>query len=310
MTVPSCRAAGFAERPIPAGSVVVPEKMEHGAAGAVVARILETAALLRRAEPAAVPVAFWDFDGTLLEGDCVDGFRRSDGAGYAGLVERAILGGLCPAYAEADGVARCERDFRELMSRDGRAAAYAFQSLIFAGAAEERLRSHARAAFATDVGDWIFAEALAWWRQLEAAGVRCWVLSASPDFFVKGAAAALGVPESRCTGMRLHTDEGGILRGDLMGPVMVGQGKTQRLHDLLADMATAEPGRSFFPVAAFGNDPVSDGPMIEAVRQTPLPAGQAHGIYVNLAGPAIDANAATVRFRPRPALRPSPEVVE
>jgi HAD superfamily phosphoserine phosphatase-like hydrolase len=250
--------------------------------------------------PEAVPVAFWDFDGTLLEGDCVDGYWRGDGAGYGGLVERAILGGLCPAYAGAEGVVRCERDFRALLRAQGKAAAYAFQSQIFAGVPEAPLLAAARTVFDAELSGWLFAEALAWWRALERAGVRCWVLSASPEFFVKAAAAHLGVPEARCTGMRLQREPDGRLRAELAGPPTVGEGKTRRMHQLLAEMAAAEPGRAFLPVAAFGNDVVSDGPMIEAVRRAVLPAGEAVGVYVNLPEPLPDgAGCEQARFRPR-----------
>jgi len=270
--------------------------------GGIAGRILETAARLRAVRPAAVPVAFWDLDGTLLEGDCVDGFRRSDGEGYAGLVERAIAGGLCPAYPDAGGYARCERDFGALKQAEGRAVAYGFQSRIFAGASEAVLKEHARRAFTEDLGPWFFAEALGWWRRLEEAGVRCWVLSASPDFFVKGAAEALGVPEERCTGMRLEPGSPGILGSAILGPLMFGAGKVQRMNELLARMVAAEPDRAFYPVAAFGNDVASDGPMLEAVRRSRLPAGEPLGVFVNLSSPApADHVPAPLILRPRAA---------
>lgn len=269
--------------------------------GKRVAEAIVMAALqMRRVRPEVVPVAFWDFDGTLLEGDCVDGFVRGDGAGYAGLVERAILAGLCPAYAGAEGVRRCERDFRALIGTEGKAVAYAFQSQIFAGVPEPQLVAAARAVFDTELAGWLFAEAMACWRALERAGVRCWVLSASPEFFVRAAATHLGVPEERCTGMRLQREPDGRLRGELAGPPTVGDGKVRRMRQLLGEMTDAEPGRAFLPVAAFGNDLVSDGPMIEAVRRADLPAGEAVGVYVNLPEPLPErAECVQVRFRPR-----------
>ena len=269
-------------------------------AARVVATVVTAAERLRRVTPEAVPVAFWDFDGTLLEGDCVDGHWRGDGAGYAGLLERAIRGGLCPAFAGADGVARCEREYRARLASEGKAAAYAFQSQIFAGMPEAPLVAAARAAFEKELAGWLFAEALAWWRALEGAGVRCWVLSASPEFFVRAAAGVLGVPEVRCTGMRLQRDPDGRLRRELAGPATVGEGKVRRMRELLGEMQAAEPGRAFLPVAAFGNDPQSDGPMIEAVGRGELPAGEAVGVYVNLPEPLPAGVAGVpVRFRPR-----------
>jgi phosphoserine phosphatase len=268
---------------------------------AVVGRVLATADDLRREVPAAVPVAFWDFDGTLLEGDCVDGYRRGDGAGYAGLMERMILAGLCPAYAGAAGVARCEREVVERKQRDGRGLAYAFQTQIFGGVAEAEIRALARLAFEREIGDWLFAEALAGWRRLEAAGVRCWVISASADFFVKEAAARLGVGEERCVGMRVRRAADGRLSDALEGPLLFGAGKAERMRELLAGMAAAEPERVFLPVAGFGNDPESDGPMLEAVCQTVLPAGRSVGVLVNVPAPAARGGVVHVPCRPRPA---------
>jgi len=275
---------------------------EAGALAHVVHRILESTAALRRDNPSAVPLAFWDFDGTLLEGDCIDGYHRNDGTGYTGLVERAILAGLCPAFAGADGAARCEHEFLELLHTQGKPAAYAFQTRIFAGMPAAPLRWLAQQAFDSELGGWLFAEARAAWHLLESSGVRCWVLSASPDFFVKAAASHLGVPDSRCLGMRPHLRPDGIFDAALDGPIMVGDGKTARLRSLLAELAAAQPEHAFHPVAAFGNDRISDGPMIDAVRLSSLPAGHPVGVLVNAKAPAQnggDTGPLTIPLAPR-----------
>lgn len=277
--------------PGPNPSAAIPAPDAHaGALESVVARILESAAALQRADPRAVPLACWDFDGTLLEGDCIDGYRRSDGTGYTGLVERAILAGLCPGYEGAEGAARCEHEFLELLRTRGKPAAYTFQTLLFAGMPAAPLRHLAQQAFDLELGGWLYAEARAAWHRLEAAGVQCWVLSASPDFFVKAAACHLGVPDARCLGMRPRLQPDGTIDTSLEGPVMVGEGKTARLRSLITELAAEQPEHSFHPVAAFGNDPISDGPMIDAVRESTLPGGRPVGVLVNSRTPAPDAH--------------------
>jgi len=266
----------------------------------VTERIIAAADALRAHDPRALPVACWDLDGTLLEGDCVDGYCRPDGAGYMGLVERAIRGGLCPAYAEADGATRCDREFRDILRREGRATAYAFQSQIFAGAAEPPLQSLATDAFAIEMADWLFVEARACWHQLEAHGIECWIVSASPEFFVQAAAAWLGVPSSRGLGMRLERGADGRLGERLDGPVMFGEGKTVRLHSMLSGHLASDPSRVRYPIAAFGNDLESDGPMLAEVSQTRLPAGRPLAVYVNVAPADPSPDSVCVRFSPRP----------
>jgi phosphoserine phosphatase len=273
-----------------------------GPPSSVFDRIIGLADLVRQADDSVVPVAFWDLDGTLLEGDCVDGYRRRDGAGYAGMVERAIDGGLCPAFAASGGMRAYLAEYRRRRRRDGRAAAYTFQSLIFAGAAMGPLKELARRVFSEELAPWFFADALDGWKRLEGAGVRCWVVSASPDFFVRGAASVLGVPEDRCVGMRLRRapDDSSLLP-ELDGPALFGQGKAHCVRRLLDDMAAAQPGRRFLPVAAFGNDPESDGPMLEEVRQRSAPSGASVGALINVPRPAPAPGITHLRFSRRPS---------
>jgi hypothetical protein len=42
---------------------------EETHADGIIARVLENAAKVRTADPDAVPMAFWDFDGTIIKGD-------------------------------------------------------------------------------------------------------------------------------------------------------------------------------------------------------------------------------------------------
>ncbi|MDB6071271.1 MAG: hypothetical protein JWL81_2442, partial [Verrucomicrobiales bacterium] len=127
------------------------------------------------------------------------------------------------------------------------------------------------------------------WRQLEAGGVICQVISASPDFFIKGAATVLGVPEDRLHGLRLGKNTEGILLADTLEPVTIGPGKARLLHDLLAAHG---PGAAR-AIAGFGNDFITDGPMLEAVAASILPAGRPYAALVNQALPAGSA----ARFR-------------
>ena len=43
----------------------------------VIARVLENVAKLNAADPEAVPMAFWDFDGTIIKGDVSEGLTEN-----------------------------------------------------------------------------------------------------------------------------------------------------------------------------------------------------------------------------------------
>ena len=79
--------------------------------------ILATAAALRTAHPEAEAVAFWDFDGTLFEGDCSEGFLSGDGTRIAGLAESAVLAGWSRQYPAEGGFDRFWQDYRARMGR-------------------------------------------------------------------------------------------------------------------------------------------------------------------------------------------------
>lgn len=201
------------------------------------------AAALRKAQPEAVPLAIWDFDGTLFEGDCSEGFSSMDKEEVPGLVQGAGEAGLSPWYPAAGGFDRCWQDYRSIMQRDGVAAACTHIVRIFAGTPEAALRDLAVREFSGRLRPWFFAGALELWRELEAGGVRCVVISASADFFIKGAAGVLGVPANRLPGLRPATAGDGILTPAPVEPLTIGPGKAALLRQVLDHRGTGRQPR-------------------------------------------------------------------
>jgi HAD superfamily phosphoserine phosphatase-like hydrolase len=261
---------------MPPSPVVMPPSQVGG-------EILTCAGALRAACPEAEPVAFWDFDGTLFEGDCSEGFTRAGHGRIAGLVECAIAEGWSQAYPAAGGFARCWEAYQTTMRETGTAAAYLQLVRVFAGAPEGALRELAEREFASRLRPWFFAGALELWAELEAGGVSCMVISASADFFIKGAAGVLGVPADRLHGVRLAAGADGILTPDAVEPVTIGTGKAALLQDLLS---APVPRGKRYAVAAFGNDFFTDGPMLEAAASSILPVGAPVAALVNARAPA------------------------
>lgn len=262
-------------------SILPPPPAPETPAGGIADEILASAAALRAASPDAQPMAFWDFDGTLFQGDCSEGFKTGmGGPRVAGLAEAAVLAGWSRRYPAAAGMQGFWLDYRNLMRREGHAAAYLHLAQAFAGAPETKLLALAGEEFRSHLQPWFFREALALWHLLEAGGVRCEVISASPDFFVKGASSVLGVPPERLHGLRLLNTDEGLLTSWPMEPLTIGAGKAAVLREILSETAGGQPGERF-AVAGFGNDLVTDGPMLEAVASATLPAGTPFAALVN-----------------------------
>ena len=252
---------------------------------AVEAELRETCRALAAADPTAVPVAFWDFDGTLFQGDCSEGFPVSAGGRVAGLVEEAVTAGLSARYRGREGFFQCWEDYQRTMTERGTAEAYAFFVRVFAGASSADLLALARESFDGRLRRWFYDDALRLWSGLEAAGARNFVISASADFFVKGAAAVLGVAPDRLHGVRLTEDAAGALGDGVTAPLTFGEGKAERMRDLLAEMDAAEPDKNFHTIAAFGNHWSTDGPLLEAAARHRPPAGAPLAVLVNAPAP-------------------------
>ena len=75
-------------------------------ADGIIARILENAAKIKAVRPQAVPMAFWDFDGTIIKGDISEGCDVVDGKVvmlYKGLIQKTIEAGLNSVYPPKGG---------------------------------------------------------------------------------------------------------------------------------------------------------------------------------------------------------------
>ncbi len=244
----------------------------------VVAAVLATVAKVKAAQPDAVPMAFWDFDGTILKGDITLGGEWLDTPKlYKGLAERAVEEGFCPA-AERDAVwRRFAEGGDDGAGRLGRLLLVPFVSGLFAGQSYSRLLAFGEAECTRVYRKWLFASSLEVLRALEAAGVENHIISASPEVFVKSAAAMLGLPPGRINGTRLELD-GDAITSRIVRPIPYGSGKT----DVLRGIVAARKGG--VPVAAFGNSYAADGDFLSYVAGNAELPGGAVGVAVMING--------------------------
>ena len=250
-------------------------------ADGIIARILENAAKIKAASPQAVPMAFWDFDGTIIKGDISEGCDVVDGKVvmlYKGLIQKTIEAGLNSVYPPQGGWGQYwEKDYPRLRNGIGRWLAWPFNAQMYYGQSAAALDAFCSAECEKLYRKWYFASSMKIWRALEKAGVENYVVSASPEIFVRNAAQSLGVPSSRCRGIRVAID-GDYVTTKIIYPIPNGEGKVENVRELVG----ARPNG--VAIAAFGNSYSTDGAFLRYIATYPSLPGGAKGTAVMING--------------------------
>src|ERR1035438_8251834 len=97
-------------------AVCVPARAEEPDDSRIISQVLQTrAAILKTTgDTNAVFLAFWDFDGTTMKGDCSEGLREDGHAVYSGLAELAIEHGFSEIYPPNGGFEKFWNDYTNL----------------------------------------------------------------------------------------------------------------------------------------------------------------------------------------------------
>ena len=250
----------------------------------IVQRILRTRESILKAEtgtdPAAAPVflAFWDFDGTILKGDCSEGLKDGARTVYPGLAQVAIENGLSSLYPREGGFGRFWTDYTNMDTRIGRWLAYPFVPQMLRGARADDVLRLSRAHFAGTLSNYLMASSVKIIRALERGGVDSHILSASADLFVKGGAQSLALPANHIHGIEVRTRDGRLTE-ELIYPVTWGIGKLERLKQVTAETQREPAGRKVFVLAGFGDSYNTDGPFLRFIASQRLPAGEPIAVF-------------------------------
>ena len=232
----------------------------------IVAAVQEGVACLKAADPEAVPMAFWDFDGTIIKGDIGLGLEEGGVVRYPGIIRHAIVSGFTPLYAGEEGYRRWLRDY-EYMSGLGRWLSQGFDAQMFAGTDAEALdASCARWIAEQGIPRWYFKSSVAIWKALERMGVENYVVSANIESLVRNTAPSLGIPRGRVRATRV-AEEGGRLTTRILYPIPHGEGKVEAVRELVQ----ARPRG--VAVAGFGNSYSTDGAFLRYIATQRLPGG-------------------------------------
>ncbi len=251
---------------------------EETHADGIIARVLENAAKVRTADPDAVPMAFWDFDGTIIKGDIASGWDDYGNILYRGMAVRTIDAGLNSVYPAVGGSEQFfEVDYPHLRLDIGTWLAWPFRAQMYFGKSVDEVESFCRGECEKDFCKWYFSSSVKMLRALEENGVENYVISASPEVYVRGAATSLGLPAERFRGVRVRTSCGRFTT-EAIYPLTGGEGKVENLRDIVLSRGHG------VAVAAFGNSYSTDGDFMRYVAtQTALPGG-AKGTAVMING--------------------------
>ena len=239
---------------------------------AVVTEVLANVAKLKAAQPNAVPMAFWDFDGTIIKGDISEGLfenekERTGKQLYKGLIEETILAGLSTVYKGPGGWKQYEEVDYPRMNEIGRWLAWPYNAQIYGGVPSADLDAFCSQKVAEVYRKWYFASSVAIWQALEKAGVENYVVSASPEIFVRNTAESLGVTRGRTRAIRVEID-GGRMTTKVVHPVPFGEGKVENVRQLVL---SRENGVA---IAGFGNSYSTDGCFLRYIVTQHLPGGE------------------------------------
>jgi len=221
--------------------------------------VLMTSAISYAQPGKTVPLAIFDFDGTIIDGDCCLGLIRDGQKIYDGMIAAWIISGACEKYkGEEDAKRFLDRCVEKERSGHMREACLD-ETIIFAGADANDFQAFCRKRFET-LKKYCFVESVRKIHELQAAGVEVHVISASAESVVRAAAGSLGIPEENIHGVRLAIKDG-KLTNEIIEPVTYREGKILAMRQI-------EKERNGKALYGFGNSYVSDGPfLLEIVKQ-------------------------------------------
>jgi phosphoserine phosphatase len=259
-----------------------PLRAEEPDDSGIISQILHTRdALLRSAgatNGAGAPMflAFWDFDGTILKGDCSEGLRDGTNIVYPGLAQVAIEHGLSAIYSREAGFEQFWNDYTN-MDRVGHWLAYPFIPQMLRGARAEDVLHLSQEHFTHTMSNYLMASSVKIIRALRRGGVESRIISASADLFVKGAGPCLSIPAEHIHGIEVRIRDGRLTE-ELEYPITWNIGKRERVK-MIAEQIEKESGRKVYVIAGFGDSYNTDGPFLKYIATQEFPAGKPVSVF-------------------------------
>jgi len=224
-------------------------------------------------------LAFWDFDGTILKGDCSEGYQNNNKNIYKGLVELAIKNNFSQLYSEKQ-YEKFWKKYKKLDEEKGHYASYTFLTQIFAGTKEENIQNLADKHIKSVIKNYFFESSIKIFNKLKKNDIQNYVISASPDFFVKPLYRYLKISKKQIYGIELEVKKG-ILTNNILKPVNYAKGKTQKIQKIIKQLQKKHPKKKIYILAGFGNSYTTDGEFLKYIVQHKLPSKKTISVMIN-----------------------------
>jgi hypothetical protein len=222
-------------------------------------------------------LSFWDFDGTILKGDCSEGLNEPNG--FKGLMELGVLNGYSAEFKGESGVKTFWKKYRDKESIDKKEA-YVYLPRLFSGNKEETIVNLAKEHFNSVMRNFYFPSSLHILEQLKANGIDSYILSASAHFFIKGIVGTLPIDANHMFGIEMKILDG-IITTEEIEPVTYAEGKTERLMQIVNSLIQDKKTEQVFILAGFGNSFHTDGHFLQYIAKQRLLAGQPTTVMIN-----------------------------
>lgn len=232
----------------------------------------------------AIFIVIWDFDGTILKGDCSEGLVVDGKTIYAGLVQVAIEKDLSELYSPNGGFERFWTDYTNMDARIGHWLAYPFIPQMLRGANAESVSRLSQQYFSNTLSNYLMASSVKIIRALERENIQSHIVSAAPDIFVKGAALTVGIPAAHIHGIEVRIRDGRLTE-ELMYPVTWNVGKRDRVGQLCKEIEQESGSKRVYVLAGFGDSYHTDGPFLKWIATQSLPAGKPVAVFYESKGP-------------------------
>ena len=241
---------------------------------------IETAMVSAGTTTKPIFLSIWDFDGTILHGDCSEGLKENEKVLYKGLAQIAIETGLSSIYTADSGFTKFWHDYRFMEENISRWLAYPFIPQMLRGADASAVRAVSRNHFREQLQPYYFTSSVAMIAELERHGIETHIISASSDLFVDESAPTLNLPVSRFNGIELQVEQGKVTE-KIVYPVTWADGKTEKLKLIVDDLQRTNPNRPVIVLAGFGNSWSTDGSFLHYIANQNLPAGKPLSVMIN-----------------------------
>ncbi len=224
-------------------------------------------------------LAFWDFDGTILKGDCSEGLIENGKQVFPGLVELGILSGFSSEFRGEEGVTAFWKKYREMEDIDKREA-YIFLPRIFSGLRESQILDLAKKHFHETSQKYYFPSSIYIFEKLRQAGVESHIVSASANFFVKGIEGTLPINPDLIYGIETEIVDGIITKKEIL-PVTYGEGKKDKLELVVETILKEKKAEQVFILAGFGNSFHTDGHFLKYIVEQNFEKGKPISVMIN-----------------------------